>query len=246
MKALHVKNIVTLLSLVFIGTISILEANPNVIAQCQESKQEYVKVEAQWSALYTEESFLQDELNRLQSISWDVKIIIDVLQIASEFLDKDGKLSKRETATLNVRIPKDRGILYPNGSFAITGHEAKSLKESQKILDNIATWSNKGVTQVQGNISYIHPQISQLHQKVKTLEMKIAEVCTDEMALATLEKEYSTANDQAIIDRFSQREQQRYEEVSNRRWGEIERTWVNRYYNTCRFRPCHPGIGIMY
>jgi len=246
MKPLHVKKIAVLLSVALLGTVAVLQANINPAVQCQESKKEYVNMEAQWSSLYTEESFLHDELNRLQNISRDVKIIIDILNMASEMIETNGKLSKTETATLNIRIPKDRGILYSDGSFAITGHEAKPLKESQKILDNIAVWSNKGVIQVQGNISYIHPQISQLHRKVNTLEAKIATICTDEMVVETLEKEYTTANDQAIIDRFAQRERQRYDEVSNRRWGEIERSWVNRYYNTCRFRPCRPGIGRLY
>jgi len=245
MKTLYVKKIATIFSLMLLCITSVLHASSDTTAQCQKSKKEYTKIETQWSDLYTEESFLHDELSRLQSISRDVKIIIDVLDMASRLLEEDVKLSKTETATLSVRIPKDRGILYSDGSFAITDHEAKSLKESMKILDTIATWANTGIIQIQGNIAYIHPQISQLHKKVNRLEAIITKTCTDKMALATLEEEYTRANDQTIIDRFTHREQLRYEEVSNRRWGDIERTWVNKYYNTCRFHPCSPDMDEM-
>lgn len=238
MKALHVTTLITLLLL----SHSLLQAS----SECQQSKQEYVKVESKWSALYSEASFLQDELNRLENISRDSKIILDILNISSEHLSTDGKLSKTETATINLRVPKNRGTLFRDGSFAITGHEAKSLKESQKILNNILKWSSEGVTQMQGNLAFINPQITQLHQKITSLELTIAKVCTDDMPLESLEKEYTTANDQAIADRFSQREKERYNEVSNRRWSDIERSWVNRYYNNCRYHPCVPMIGVRY
>ena len=246
MRSLHVKKTSTIFAFILLGTFTVLEANSDAVVQCQQSKKEYVKAESKWSALYTEESFLQDELKRLGNIARDVKSIVDILNTAQTLLETDGKMSKTETATLNVRVPKDRGVLYPDGSFAITGHKAKSLKESLKILDHIAKWADKGVTQVQGNIAYIHPQISQIHKKVSLLEDTIERICTQEMGLAMIDQEHTTANDQEIVNRFAKREQQRYEEVSNRRWGDIERAWVNRYYNTCRFRPCHPIVGVPY
>ena len=223
------------------------QADASSLAQCEQSQQEYTKVEAKWSSLYTEESFLHDELTRLENISHDAKIISDVLETASKMIGSDKKLSKTEVATLNMRIPKQRGVLYQDGSFAITGHKAKSLQESQKILKRIMQWSNDGIRQTQGNLSFIHPQTSQLYTKVKMLEEKIANTCTNEMRtqiLARAQKE--TINDQSIAKRFAEREEQRFREVSDRRWSEIERAWIYRYYNTCRFRPCHPPIGVIH
>lgn len=242
MKTLHVKKKIALVLFIFLGATPLLQANSDPAVQCQTSKQEYVKVEAQWSALYTEASFLHDELNRLKNIAEDSKIVINVLHTAEELLAHNDKLSKAETATLNTRIPPNRGVLFSNGSFAITGHKAKPLKESLKILKNISKWSSEGVAQMQGNLAYIHPQISTLSKKVEKLETTMDQICTEEMATASVENEPLSTNDQTISNRFAQREQQRYEEVSNRQWGEIERAWVDRYYNSCRFRPC--GVGI--
>jgi len=242
MKTLHVKKKMALLLFIFLGAIPLLQASSDSAVQCQTSKQEYVKIETQWSALYTEESFLHDELNRLKNIAEDSKIVTDVLHTAEELLTNNATLSKAETATLNTRIPPNRGVLFSDGSFAITGHEVKPLKESLKILENISKWSSEGVTQMQGNLAYIHPQISTLRKKVEKLETTMDQICTEEMAVATVENELLSTNDQTISNRFAQREQERYEEVSNRQWGEIERAWVDRYYRTCRFRPC--GVGI--
>ncbi len=233
MKSLYL----TTLLLALINT-TIIQASAIETIKCKQSKQEYLKAENRWSSLYTEESFLQDELNRLKKISKDAEDIIDVLHIASELLSTDKKLSKTEVTTLNIRIPKDRGVLYSDGSFAINAHKAKSLKESLDILNNISKWSSDGVVQMQKNLAYIHPQITQLKDKITSLESTISKVCTDNMILDSLQKDHISTNEQTIVNRFTQKEQQRYHEVSSRRWNDIERAWVYRYYNTCRFRPC--------
>jgi hypothetical protein len=205
------------------------------LEECNKLSRDYAKLEAAWSDLYTDEAFLESEQQRLGQIIWDTETTRNVIRNAIAIQNKKNTLTPRERLTLNTRIPSKHGHITEDGTFSVMGKNTIPLPLVIKYLDNITSWSHTNRNSIDSQIKESQNKLNALQQQMITLKVDLERWCAP----------YSTArNDTALEDsiaeRFTQRENNRQKEVSNRTWNDIERQWIYRYYPGCTTQPCTP------
>ncbi len=223
-----------------------LNADSDRFLECQDAKTQYTKIKTQWSELYTEESFLNNEFSRLNTISRDSKLGIDILHSAAKLFNRNGKLTKTEVATLNSRVPSNKGTLFTNGTVLLSGKQIMSIKEAQDVVENIHKWSNNSLSQVDKDITSIGSRIVRLNGELETLESQINHLCTSRDSYHAPQSNFQEVSAQNIADRFTQRELRRGAEVSQRQWNEIEREWLHHYYPNFTCKGCGVNHPVTY
>lgn len=205
---------------------------------CQSLQDAYFQTETEWSELYTEDSFLHKERERLSNIINEAEAIDALLYSAKRRLGSNGILTKRELYTLNTRIPPERGRFIASGMFVMPGDRQLNIDEAKHALDNIVKWSQESLRDVEDDLKTHTGKLDALNQKMEQLETQIAKVChiTTSAPPSAYESYYTKVSEADIINRLTQKELQRQAEVSNRRWGDIERQWLDKYYRCHRYR----------
>jgi chromosome segregation ATPase len=221
-----------------------LNASSDDFIACQDAKTDYTVTKTEWSELYTEESFLNKEFTRLERISRDSKLGLDILHSAEKIFARNGKLTKTEVATLNSRVPDNKGTLFTNGTVLLTGKEIMSIKDALDVVSHVHEWSNSSLREIDKKLKETNTQTEELNYKIEMLENKIKKFCDASSGYHDPQAHFQEVDDRYIAERFAQKEMRREYEVSQRQWNDIEREWLHQYYPRFGCRRCGPPTPV--
>ena len=200
---------------------------PSPSDRCSQVKSDYLATEQEWSSINADVSFIRDELERLRNLRWEIKITLSVLNDTLKIIKEKGSLTEAQRLTLNSRIPNNKGIINPEGTFTISGLETPPLK-----MDEAKATMNRLLLRVEENIKKTETELKEkekrshlLSQKLANIEEIVEKECKATGSPTPWEQGLPRTAGKDIYERYVEKEKMRQEEVESRRLADIERLW---------------------
>lgn len=153
----------------------------------------------------------------------------------------DRHFTKRELSTLNARM--QRGQITPEAMFVMKGIRPLGLLEGQNALKHMLQWSRESLVEIDAKAHTLSQRIDTLHAKLESLSKALLHNhCDTSPPKLTAQ---SSQDEDDIMQRLRDKELQRQAEVSNRRWSDIERVWIEEHYR-CRYPHCNNNAPHMH
>jgi hypothetical protein len=205
---------------------------PSPSDRCSKAKSDHLAAEHEWSSINADVSFFREELERLRNLRWEIKITLSVLDDALKMIKEKGSLTEAQRLTLNSRIPNNKGIINPEGTFTISGLETPPLK-----MDEAKATMNRLLLRVEENIKKTETELKEkekrshlLSQKLANFEEMVEKECKATGSPTPWEQGLPRTAGKDIYERYVEKEKMRQEEVESRRLADIERLWLKGYY----------------
>jgi len=195
--------------------------------RCSKAKSDHLAAEHEWSSINADVSFFREELERFRNLRWEIKITLSVLDDALKMIKEKGSLTETQRLTLNSRIPNNKGIINPEGTFTISGLETPPLK-----MDEAKATMNRLLLRVEENIKKTETELKEkekrshlLSQKLANFEEMVEKECKATGSPTPWEQGLPRTAGKDIYERYVEKEKMRQEEVESRRLADIERLW---------------------
>ena len=208
------------------------EKMPASMDRCSKAKTDHLAAEHEWSSINADVSFFREELERLRNLRWEIKITLSVLNDALKMIKEKGTLTETQRLTLNSRIPNNKGIINPEGTFTISGLETPPLK-----MDEAKATMNRLLLRVEENIKKTETELKEkekrshlLSQKLANMEEAVEKECKATGSPTPWEQGLPRTAGKDIYQRYVEKERMRQEEVESRRLADIERLWLKNNY----------------
>ena len=214
--------------------------------RCSKARNDHLAAEQEWSSINADVSFFREELERFRNLRWEIKITLSVLNDALKMIKEKGTLTEAQRVTLNSRIPNNKGIINPEGTFTINGLETPPLKmeEAKATMNRLLSRTEENIKKIETELKEKEKRSHLLSQKLANMEEVVEKECRATGSPTPWEQGLPRTAGKDIYQRYVEKEKMRQEEVESRRHADIERLWSKEYYGYPY--PSHPPYPYYY
>jgi len=241
-KSIFLLTVVFILPLLIIPAICLSGEKSPISSHdnCSRLKNSFVAAEKEWASVNAEVGFMREELERLRSLRWEIKIIVFVLDDAREIIKKRGSLSNAQRMTLNSRIPDNRGTINPDNTFTMTvlGRAPLGIKEAGNRLADLLSRAESDIKKTEKDLESKEKRSHLLSRKAAGLEDRVEKECSAAGNRTPWQEGVPRVTSEELYRRYAERERLRQQEVDARRNADMERRY---YYQPYSSYPHMPG-----
>ncbi len=226
-KSIHIIGIIIVL---FIGTPALSEESDGTAITM--ATKNYITTDKKWALVNANVSALRMEMERLRSLRWDLKIILNVIGNGLEFIQKKTSLSSAQRMTLNARIPLNRGRIYKNDMIItdVLGAVPLKLADAKMMITQLLNRIEETIQQNEKELKAKEKESYQLSRELSHLERSVESEFKKSGTATPWEKGLPRITNKELYDRYVQRDSLRQEEVDSRRQYDLERMWYKNNY----------------